>query len=92
MRGTGTDLTVFLSYWFNDVLVVTFSVLSRRARKSGEKNVKAVKKSEEVEGYEGDKDVNTLLRVSLFQMLTPGMDQITNDSNSKCRLFLKIEL
>ncbi len=22
MQGTGTDLTVFLSYWFNDILVV----------------------------------------------------------------------
>jgi hypothetical protein len=38
-------------------------VFSSRARKSGERNVKAVKKSEEVEGYEGDKDVNTLLLV-----------------------------
>jgi hypothetical protein len=59
---------MFLFYWVNDVLVffLTFSILSRRARKSGEKNVKAVKKSEEVEGYEGDKDVNTLLRVSVF--------------------------
>ncbi len=64
-----TVLTVFLLYWFSDVLVLTFSILSRRARKSGEKNVKAVKKSEEVEGYEGDKDVNTLLRVSPFHML-----------------------
>ena len=35
-----------------------------RARKSGEKNVKAVKKAEEVEGYEGDKDFNILLKVS----------------------------
>ncbi len=68
---------MFLLYWLNDVLV-TFSILSRRARKSGEKNVKAVKKSEEVEGYEGDKDVNTLLRVSLFQYGTPGVDEITN--------------
>ncbi len=33
--------------------------------------MKAVKKSEEVEGYEGDKDVDTLLRVSVFLCCEP---------------------
>ena len=34
-----------------------------RARKAGERNVKAVKTAEDMEGYEGNKDINDLLQV-----------------------------